>query len=49
MLARDDPMGTALADVRSVVVVVPDGTAGYSLSRLEEELRVAPHVERRVR
>ncbi len=42
-----DVIGTALSDARAVIVVVAEGAKGRSLATVEEELRVAPHVERR--
>ncbi len=49
LVAADDAaIASTLAEARSVIVVVARGTPGQVLSRLEEELRVAPHVERRV-
>jgi hypothetical protein len=49
VIASDaDSIAEDLAKARSVVVVVPYGAPSASLRRLEEELRVAPVIERRV-
>jgi capsular polysaccharide biosynthesis protein len=43
----EDPIGRPLEEATSVVVVVPEGARGQSLARVEEELRVAPNLDRR--
>lgn len=49
VVRSDDPaIGAALERARGAVVVVPDRAPCRALRRLEEELRVAPCLERRV-
>jgi hypothetical protein len=49
VVSSDDPaIGAALERARAAMVVVPDRAPCRALRRLEEELRVAPRIERRV-
>jgi hypothetical protein len=45
---EDGTFSNELDCAQSVIVVVPAGTPGRSLRRLDDELRVAPAIERRV-